>query len=160
MEVILIAALSRNHVIGRRGQLPWRLSEDLKRFRRLTRGFPVLMGRKTYDSIGKPLPERDNVVVTRNSDWSAAGVMRASSVDEALASLKANGAQCVFVIGGGEVYTLALPWATRLELTEVEAEVEGDAFFPTFDPTRWRVIESVPGQEGGLKYAFVTYVRA
>jgi dihydrofolate reductase len=133
----LIAAVARNGVIGRDGRLPWRLPEDLKRFKRLTLGNTVLMGRKTWDSLGRPLPERDNWVLSRDPGFAPDGARLFRSLDQALA------APCrgeLIVIGGAELYLQTLPLASRLELTEVEAEVEGDTHFPAFDPVEWPVI--------------------
>ncbi|MFI2812930.1 MULTISPECIES: type 3 dihydrofolate reductase [Microbulbifer] len=132
--VALIAAVARNGAIGMGNRLPWRISGDLQYFKRTTLGKPVVMGRKTYESIGRPLPGRDNIVISRNPEWRADGVICVASLDEALAtasaSAAASGAEEVMVIGGAEIYRQALPLARRLYLTEVDAEVEGDAFFP------------------------------
>jgi len=141
IPVALIAAVARNGAIGRDNGLPWRISGDLQFFRRTTLGKPVLMGRRTFESIGRPLPGRDNIVITRNPDWRADGVTCVPSLDDALAaaadSALADGADEVMVIGGGQVYRQALPLAARLYLTEVDAEVEGDAFFPALGQ-EWR----------------------
>lgn len=156
----LIAALGRNGVIGIGNRLPWHLSEDLRHFKALTLGYPVLMGRKTFESLGRPLPGRRNIVVTRNAEWQPAGAEVAHSLEQALALCR--GAQEVFFIGGADIYRQALPLAQRLYLTEVDASPEGDAFFPAFDRARWR--ESARDRrhdEGsGLDYAFVVYERA
>lgn len=140
--VVIVAALARNGVIGRDNTLIWRLKSDLRRFRALTLGKPLIMGRKTYESIGKPLPGRETVVLTRDLDYGAPGVHAAQSLDGALALADTiagrMGADEIVVAGGGEVYALALPYATRLHLTRVEAEPEGDAVFPDFDPRAFR----------------------
>src|SRR5687768_1977011 len=133
--VSLIAAVARNRAIGRDNQLLCRISEDLKFFRRTTLGSPIVMGRKTWDSIGRPLPGRRNVVVTRNPAWQAEGAERAASLHDALAMLR--DAPKVFVIGGGEIYAQALPLADELVLTEIDAEFQADAFFPSWDPSHW-----------------------
>lgn len=163
-RVTIIAALSRNGAIGRDNRMPWHIPADLKRFKRLTLGHPVVMGRKTYESIlastGRPLPGRDNIVVTRAKDFSAPGCSVAHSIEEALAA--ASEAAEVFVIGGGEVYALALPLAHRLELTEVDVEIPGDAYFPDFDRGVWREVHrEAHSAEGpaGLRFAFATYDR-
>lgn len=134
IPVALIAAVARNGAIGRDNSLPWRLSGDLQFFKRTTLGKPVVMGRVTFESIGRPLPGRDNIVISRNAAWSAEGVHSAASLEEALQlarqSAAASGAEEVMVIGGGQIYRQALPRAERIYLTEVDAEVEGDAFFP------------------------------
>lgn len=140
----MIAAVARNGAIGIENTLPWRLSGDLQFFKRVTMGKPVVMGRKTFESIGRPLPGRDNIVITRNADWSAEGVRSATSLQEALdmamASAVAQGSAEVMVIGGAEIYRQAMPLAQRLYVTEVDAEVEGDAFFPSIDD-RWSETE-------------------
>jgi dihydrofolate reductase len=154
MTVILIAAVGSNGVIGRDNELPWRIREDLQRFKQLTLGHTLVMGRKTYDSIGRPLPGRRTVVVTRQPDWfaQAGGVEVAHSLDHALKV--ANGNK-VYVAGGGEIYRQALPLADRLELTEVAQSPAGDVTFPTFDGADW--IETARTPHDG--FAFVTYLR-
>lgn len=131
--------MARNGVIGRGNAMPWHLPADLKRFKALTLGKPILMGRKTYESIGRALPGRDNLVLTRARDWRAEGVTVVHSVDEALQQAAAS-AELV-VIGGAEVYQLTLPLARRIYLTHVLADVDGDTFFPPFSPSEWRDIE-------------------
>lgn len=132
MIVSLIVACARNRAIGIENRLPWHLPEDLKRFRTITSGHPVIMGRKTFESIGRPLPNRANIVVTRQSRYQPEGVQVARSLDDALARAKAapNSSDEVFVIGGAEIYRLALPRADRLYITSVETDLAGDAFFP------------------------------
>jgi|SRR5262245_3467575 len=152
--VSLVAALARNRVIGAGNRLPWRLPEDLKRFKRLTMGAPVIMGRKTHDSIGRPLPGRRNIVVTGQPGARWEGCEAAHSLDDAIAL--AGDAPEVFVIGGAELYRLALPRADRLYLTLIDADHEGDTFFPAFDPADWRET----AREPGAGFAFVTYQRA
>jgi dihydrofolate reductase len=138
--VSLIVAMAQNGVIGRANALPWeRLPEDLKRFRAFTLGKPVLMGRKTFESIGRPLPARANLVLTRDRAWSAPGVIVVHSVEEALA--QAADSHELVVIGGAEIYRLVLPFARRIYLTHVHADVPGDTFFPDFDPTQWDDVE-------------------
>lgn len=129
-EVVLIAALARNGVIGRDNSLPWRLKADLAHFKATTVGHPVLMGRKTWESLGRPLPGRRNLIVTRDSSYAASGAEIFASIDAALA---AAGGGKVFVIGGAEIYRQLLERADGLVLTEIGAEVDGDAFFPDFD---------------------------
>lgn len=149
--------MARNRVIGRGNALPWHLPEDLKRFKQLTLGNAIVMGRKTYDSIGRPLPGRDNIVITRDPDRVIPGVRTVPSVQ---AALETAAGRPVFVIGGGEIYGLALPLATRLYLTEVDADVEGDAWFPEFDRKEWHETAREPGPPASaLPYAFVTYSR-
>ncbi len=131
--------MARNRVIGRDNGLPWRLSEDLKRFRAMTWGKPILMGRKTFESIGKPLPGRRNLVLTRHPDWRAGGVEAVCSVEAALSL--ADGASELAVIGGAEIYRLVLPLADRIHLTRVEADVAGDTEFPDLAPEDWRATD-------------------
>lgn len=135
----LIVAMAQNGVIGRDNALPWHLRQDLRRFKAQTLGKPILMGRKTFESIGRPLPERTNFVLTRDRGWSAAGVTVAHSVEEALA--RAAGSEELVAIGGAEVYRLVLPFARRIYLTHVHADVPGDTYFPEFDATQWADVE-------------------
>jgi dihydrofolate reductase len=135
----LIVARARNGVIGRDNALPWRLPQDLRRFRALTLGKPILMGRRTFESIGRALPGRTNLVLTRDPHWRAPGVLVVHSVAEALALTRAS-AELV-VIGGAEIFRLLLPRAHRMYLTDVHADVPGDTFFPEFDLTQWAAVE-------------------
>jgi len=139
MKISLIAAMADNRVIGRDNRLPWRLPADLRHFRKITLGKPVVMGRKTWESIGRPLPGRTNIVVTRDPDYLAEGCVVAHSVDEALTACA--GSEEVMVIGGANLYQQLLDRADRLYLTRVRAEVEGDAWFPAFDAAQWREVE-------------------
>jgi dihydrofolate reductase len=127
--------MARNRVIGRDNRLPWRLPADLAYFKRVTMGHPVIMGRRTWESIGRPLPGRQNIVVTRNPDYSAHGATVVGSLDEAWRAAGAVDEACV--IGGTSLFAEALPQADRIHLTEVEAEVEGDTYFPAFDRSQW-----------------------
>jgi dihydrofolate reductase len=135
--VSLVAAVAENGVIGRDGALPWRLPADLRFFKRLTTGHTIIMGRRTWDEIQRPLPDRRNIVISRNPDAEFPGADRAPDLASALAL--AAGDTEVFVIGGGEIFRAALPMADRMYLTEVHAEVDGDTRFPAWDPTAWRV---------------------
>lgn len=157
-RVYLVAAVAANGVIGGNGKLPWHLPEDLKHFKALTLGHPVIMGRKTWESLGKPLPGRENIVVTRSPGFKAPGACVASSLDAALALC--TGEPVVFVIGGGELYAAALPVADVLALTEIRREFAGDARFPAFDRSAWRETQRQP-QTGanGLRFDFVLYER-
>lgn len=152
MTLALIAAVARNHVIGVDGKLPWRIPADLERFRNLTLGGTLVMGRKTYDSIGRPLPGRATVVVTRQPHWVVDGVLVARSIEDALARVTGDG----WVAGGGEIYAQALPYADRLELTEVDLTPEGDSWFPRWDRNDWRQVACEPH----VGYRFLTYDRA
>lgn len=152
MRLVLVIAVSKNGVIGRAGGLPWKLSSDLKLFRRLTMGKPVIMGRKTYHSIGKPLDGRRNIVVTRGPAIGHPDVITAGTIEAALALATGLAALDrvleVMVIGGGEIYRQSLPYATRLYLTEVDIEVEGDTCFPEINPTDWLELSREPHQAG------------
>ena len=164
MKLSLIVAVSRNGVIGANNALPWHLPEDLKYFKSVTMGKPIVMGRKTYDSIGRPLPGRTNIVITRNSIWSAEGVVVAQTLAEALAlgakACAADGADEVIVIGGAQIYSETLPAAQRLYLTEVDADVEGDAFFPAINSDEWKqVAERLPELTGIYSYRFLVLER-
>ncbi|MEP7099832.1 MAG: dihydrofolate reductase [Burkholderiales bacterium] len=150
----LIAAVASNGAIGKAGGLLWREPEDQKHFRRVTMGYPVIMGRKTWDSLPvrfRPLPGRRNVVVTRDAAWRADGAEAVASIDAAVALLAGTGK--AFVIGGAEIYALALPLADELVLTEIDADLDGDTFFPNWDRARFTRAASEP-REG---YSFVTY---
>lgn len=151
MIVTFVVAVADNGVIGRQGELPWRMPSDLKQFRRLTLGKPVVMGRKTYESIGKPLDKRDNIVVTRRKDFAPPGVHIVASVADAIAlgtALAAKrGAEEVAVIGGAEVFRAALPLADRVYLTLVHGSPEGDVTLPVFDPQIWRETARAPMQQ-------------
>ena len=142
MELVLIAALDRARAIGRGNQLPWRLPDDLKRFKALTLGKPLLMGRKTAQSLGRALPGRRNLVLTRSGEVPFDGMQAVASIEQACALAAAEGAAPLCVIGGGEVYALCLPLATRMHLTHVDTLVDdADAFFPGFDESRWQVVQ-------------------
>lgn len=141
MIVSLIVAMDRRRGIGKDNQLPWRLSADLKRFRELTMGHHLIVGRKTYESIGKPLPGRTMIIVTHQPDFQAEGCLVVRSVEEALALARARNESEVFVIGGAEIYAQTLAQADRLYLTLVEAEVAADTFFPTLAEDDWREVE-------------------
>ncbi|AVG16019.1 diacylglycerol kinase [Chromobacterium vaccinii] len=154
----LVAAMAANRTIGVDNQLPWRLPEDLKHFKATTLGKPVIMGRKTWDSIGRPLPGRRNIVVTRQADWRADGAEAAHSLEEALALAGAVEEACL--IGGADLYRQALALADRLCLTEIARDYDGDAHFPVFDPDDWReASREAAVSADGLPYAFVEYRR-
>jgi dihydrofolate reductase len=148
--VSLVAAIDRNRGIGIENRLPWRLSTDQKRFRELTMGHHIIVGRRTFESIGKALPGRRTIIVTRNENYRppAEEIPVVHSVEEALDLARSSGETEVFVCGGGEIYARALPIADRMYLTFVEAEVDADAFFPDWDESEWEVIQSVHHKEG------------
>lgn len=165
-KISMVVAVAANGVIGRDGDLPWRLSTDLKRFKALTIGKPVIMGRKTWASLGRPLPGRANIVITRNADFAAEGASVVASLDEALAlagrEAQATGADEVSVIGGGEIYRQAIAHADILHVTEVQAEVDGDTRFPEIDPAVFEKVfeEDLPqGEKDSHAMHFVTYRR-
>lgn len=162
-ELVLIAAVARNGVIGRGGALPWRLGADMAHFRAVTRGCPVIMGRRTWDSLPpryRPLPGRANIVVSRRTSWSADGAQAAPSLAAALrlAQLRLDESRRVFVIGGAQLYREAMPLADALELTEVQADVEGDIHFPFWDRAAFDEVQRLPQPaEEGLAFDFVSY---
>lgn len=153
--LVIIAAVARNGVIGAGGKLPWHLPDDLKHFKALTLDHAIIMGRKTYESIGRPLPRRRNLVVSRRPDFAPAGVEVHPSLASALEAAHHGGDDSPFVIGGAELYAQALPLATRLELTEVHETVEGDVYFPIYDPLAWQLTH----REEHEGFAFASYVR-
>ena len=157
-ELSLIVATERHRGIGLRNALPWRLPEDLAFFKRTTSGHAIIMGRKTFDSIGRPLPNRRNIVVTRNPAWLHQGVEPALSLADAV-RLAGDGE--AFVIGGSQIYAEVLPLASKLIVTEIDADFECDAFFPPIDPAVWSEVtrESHHSESTGLRYAFVIYRR-
>ncbi len=154
MRTVIVAAVARNGVIGVEAGLPWRIPEDLARFKQLTMGHALVMGRATFESIGRPLPGRTNIVLSRQPQWSSHGVEVAGSWDEAAGIAAAHG-QDLYVVGGAEVYRVGLEMADRLELTEVDASPDGDTWFPPVDWAQWSEVarESHPG------FSFVTYDR-
>ena len=156
-----IAAVARNGVIGKDNQLLWHLPEDMRHFRETTRGKPVIMGRKTWESLPdafRPLPGRNNIVASRNPAYQPARATLASTLNDAI--LKAGGAKEVFVIGGAELYRLALPIADRLYLTEIDQDFEGDASFPDIEKSNWEeASREIPHSASGIRYSFVLYRR-
>jgi len=166
LRVCLIVAVADNGVIGDTGAMPWKLPSDLKYFKQKTLHKPVLMGRKTFEAIGRPLPGRDNIVVTRNEEFEHDGVFTASSValglELAQGLAEKSGADEIMVIGGGEIYAQTLTFADRIYKTEVHADVVGDTIFPELDPQRWREVSRKPQQrqEGDSSdYTFVVLER-
>lgn len=158
--ISIIVAASMNGVIGIQGELPWRISDDLKRFKALTLGKPIVMGRLTWESIGRPLPGRQNIVITRQSGFSAEGC---DVVDSAAAALAVAGdVDEVMIIGGGQIYDLFLPKAGRLHITRVDTETNGDAFFPPIDEREWVLVSSEPheaGEKNEFAFVFQTFER-
>lgn len=167
MDIVLVAAVAENGVIGRAGALPWRIKSEMQRFRALTWGKPVVVGRKTYLSFTKtPLPGRTNIVVSRSHDFAAPGAIVAPTLSTALEIARGDalrrGADAIMVVGGAEIYAQALPLADRLEITHVHAKPEGDTAFAPIDPAVWRAAQRsihVPGPGDEAGYDAVTYVR-
>jgi len=167
MKLSLIVATAHNNVIGRKNELPWHLPQDLKYFKSHTLGKPIIMGRKTFESIGKPLPGRTNIVITRQKDWSFAGVLVAKNIEEALEIGQAfrneqnNISEEVVVIGGAEIYRHALPIADRVYLTKIDVNVDGgDAHFPDLLPAEWKLVSELPGEsDANLKHKFLVFDR-
>jgi len=164
VKLSMIVAVAENGVIGRNNALPWYLPNDLKYFKQTTMGKPVIMGRKTYESIGKPLPGRTNIVITRQADYQPEGVKVVSSVEAARELAESvcliDGQEEAMIMGGAEIYTLALPHTDRLYLTEVHADVEGDAFFPEYDKSLWQEVAREDFAAEGpnpYNYSFVVY---
>ena len=143
MDIVLVAAIGSNHVIGRGGQLPWHIRSDLQHFKRLTINRPVVMGRHTFESIGKVLPGRTNIVLSRDFSVPAPGALIATSFDAALGAARSDakkrGVNEIMVIGGSSIFERTMPMATRLEITHVHASPEGDRFFPEIDPAQWQL---------------------
>jgi len=167
MQIVLIAAVANNGVIGRGGTMPWRVKSDMRHLRALTMGKPVVMGRKTYESLHiKPLPGRTNIVVTRDRDFTAPGVLAAPSLEAALEAARGDAQRRgtdIMVIGGGDIYAQAMPLAGRLEITQIRMTPEGDSLFPAIDPAVWREAarEAHPaGPDDDAAYDFVSYLKA
>jgi dihydrofolate reductase len=160
MMISIIAALGRNKVIGKNNKLPWKLPADLKHFKELTLGKPIIMGQKTFESIGKPLPGRTNIILSLDENFKPSGCIVAHSLQEALEATK--GAKEVMIAGGASVYKQFLPLADRLYLTLIDADFEGDAYFPEFNWGDWEIIEKIenqPDKENPYKYTFLTLQR-
>jgi len=174
MKISLIAAVAENGVIGRENDMPWHLPDDFAFFKRKTSHHPIIMGRKSLEALGKPLPNRTNIVITRNPDFSTPGVIVVHTLEEAIEEAKKAIEQAqndtatehrpneIFVIGGGEIYAMALPIATTVYLTEIHASVEGDAYFPSFNKNEWQEVSRRPhpaDERHKLSFDFVEYER-
>jgi dihydrofolate reductase len=166
LKVVLVAAIGENGVIGRDGQLPWKLRSDLQHFRRVTTNHPIIMGRKTYESIGRVLPERTNIVVTRDPGFTAPGAVLAASVDAAFGYAREDaerrGVDAVMVVGGSDIFALTMADADMLEITRVHATPEGDVKFPEIDPAHWREVRierHARGAHDDAEFTVLTYER-
>ena len=153
----MIVARSRNHVIGNNNQIPWKISADLQFFKKITMGFPIVMGRKTWESIGRPLPGRQNVVISRNPQLELKGADLASSLEDALDLLA--GHEKIFLIGGQQLFEQAFPLAKELFVTEIDIEVKGDTFFEILNPDEWKEVERIQASEGDIHFEYVTLQR-
>jgi dihydrofolate reductase len=166
MKISLVAAIAENGVIGKNNDLPWHLPDDMKFFMETTKGHYVILGRKNYESLPKkyqPLPNRTNVIVTRQSGYHAPGCLIVNSIEEAILVARDNGEREAMVIGGSEIYALSLPFADRLYLTEIKAAVDGDVTFPKFDKTEWKEISRVHHSQDArhaFAFDFVLYEKA
>jgi dihydrofolate reductase len=163
MVISLIAALSKNRVIGKNNDLPWHLPDDMKYFMNTTKAHHVIMGRKNYESIPekfRPLPNRTNIVVTRQKEYHAPQCILVNKLEDGIALAKTAGEKELFIIGGAEIYTLGLKYATRLYLTEIDATIDGDTYFPEVNPTEWKEISRVPhgkDERHAHRFDFVVY---
>jgi len=158
--ISLIVAASTNNVIGKNNQLLWNLPNDMKFFKNTTWGMPIVMGRKTYESMDKPLPGRINVVITRQEGWSAEGTVVAKSLDDAIKKAAETNCKEIFIIGGGEIFKLAIELADRIYLTRVHANLDGDAFFPEVDENKWQLISNqdfAADEKHKFAYSFQTW---
>jgi dihydrofolate reductase len=162
MSISIIVAVSKNNVIGKDNQLIWRLPDDLKRFKSLTLGHPIIMGRKTFDSIGKPLPGRTSIVITRDQAFAHEGVLVAHSIDEAIGMGQQITQEALFIIGGGDIYKQALPLADQIFLTTVDLTVEGDTTFEISDPQNWSEVENIhhtTDEKHAYSFNFIDLIR-
>ena len=156
----MIVAKSKNNAIGKDNKLLWRLSADLKNFKRLTSGHSIIMGRKTYDSIGKPLPNRTNIIITRNKNFEAEGCLITHSLENALEIAKKKGEEEVFIIGGAQIYAQSLEKTQKIYLTQVDVEIEGDSFFPILDEKKWTCMQKeahLADTKNEYNYVFEVY---
>ena len=157
-SVSAIVAMSENKVIGRDGKLPWEIPEDLQFFRLMTNGHVMIMGRKTYEAIGRPLPNRTSIIITRNEDYKVKGCIVVSTLDEAMAIAKAKEKDEIFIIGGGEIFKLAMPIVDKLYLTLVKATIAGDAYFPDYSEFKNEVSRR-ESRDGNYEYTFLELTR-
>lgn len=157
-KISIIVALAKNLVIGKDNQIPWHIPADLQYFKRITLGKPMIMGRKNFESIGRPLPGRKNIILTRDSNYTAEGCTIVHTKEEAIAAT--DNVEEVMIIGGGAIYEMFMDDADMLYLTEIDADVDGDVFFPEYDKSQWREVSRESGEENmDWRYAYVTYAR-
>lgn len=162
MIISLVVAASTNNAIGKDGTMPWHLPNDLKHFKNVTWGLPVVMGRKTFDSLGKPLPGRKNIVITRQKGWKHESAVSVQSIEDALFLAKQMDVKEIMIIGGGEIYKLLFPKAKRIYLTRVEGEFDADTFFPAFEEKQWELISNdthAADEKNNFNYAFQVWER-
>lgn len=159
MEIVLIAAVGENGEMGHNNELLWHLPGDLPRFKQITTGSPIIMGRQTFNSIGRPLPGRLNIVLTQSADWRAQGISVAHSPDEAMRLAETQSRSKAFVIGGGQIYKLFLAYATTLEMTEVQDSPAADTYFPRFSSAEFREVRRIQNHDNDPKFDYVTYHR-
>lgn len=162
MTISLVVAAANNNAIGKDGKMPWHLPSDMKHFKNITWGMPVIMGRRTFQSLGKPLSGRKNIVISRQPDWKTEGIVIVKNLDDALFVAKQTDAKEAFVIGGGEIYRLAYEKAKRIYLTRVKAEPEGDTFFPELDSKEWYLTnedDHEADEKNSYAYSFQTWER-
>jgi len=162
LTISIIVAVSENNTIGKNNRLPWSLPADLKYFKNTTWGMPVVMGRKTFDSIGKPLPGRKNIILTRNKQWKKEGVEMATDVHEAVKKATTYDVKEIFIIGGAEIFKVALPMTQRVYLTRIHANFDGDVFFPELPETEWRLArrqDCEPDEKNVFSYSFQVWER-
>ena len=160
--VSIIVAVAQNNVIGRDNQLIWHITEDLQYFKKVTSGHAVIMGRKTFESIGRPLPKRTNIIITQNRDFTADGCIVVHSLKESLEKAKETGETEVFIIGGGSIYKEALPFTDKVYLTRIHKDYEGDTYFPELKPSEWQEIEHTDfehGEKFEYPFSFIVYQR-
>jgi dihydrofolate reductase len=159
--IIQIAAASENNVLGKDNKIVWHLPDDFKRFKQLTTSHYIILGRKTYESLGKPLPNRPHIIVTRQNNYKVPGCVIANSLEEAIKLAPSD--EDVFVIGGGEIYKQALPFTDKIELTRVHTQIEGDTFFPEINSDEWELVKEVyhpKDEKHALDFTYQTFIRS
>ena len=157
-KISIIAAIGKNRELGKDNKLLWHIPGDLPRFKKLTTGHPIIMGRKTFESIGRPLPNRINIVVTRDSNYNIEGVIVVHSIEKAIEEAKKKDKEEIFIIGGGQIYEQVLPFTDRLYLTVIDAQAEADTYFPDYSEFK-KIISEETNESGGLKYSFLVLER-